>query len=90
MVSGLCECKAGLNCGPCKHKDAIAKYHNISEFSVLPEFDKNIRALYHFIAHGTVCDDNWYRELTSPDTVTNIASFVESRTERNVEDENII
>ena len=28
--------------------------------------------------------------MTSPDTVTNIASFVESRTERNVEDENII
>ena len=30
MVSGLCECKAGLNCSPCKHNDAIAKYHNIS------------------------------------------------------------
>ena len=63
MISGLCDCQAGLNRGPCKHKDAIAKYFNIAEFSVLPESDINIRALYHFIAHGTVCDDTWYRDL---------------------------
>ena len=47
MISGLCDCQAGLNRGPCKHKDAIAKYFNIAEFSVLPESDTNIRALYH-------------------------------------------
>ena len=36
MISGLCDCQAGLNRGTCKHKDAIAKYFNIAEFSVLP------------------------------------------------------
>ena len=79
MISGLCDCQAGLNRGPCKHKDAIAKYFNIAEFSVLPESDINIRALYHFIAHGTVCDDIWYRDLEASHTVTNIANFVENR-----------
>ena len=55
MISGFCECKSGMNCGPCKHKDAIAKYFNISEFNVLPENDVNMRAMYHYIAEGTVC-----------------------------------
>ena len=46
MKSGLCECKAGENCGPCKHKDAITKFYNIAEFSALPNTDVNMRALY--------------------------------------------
>ena len=37
MASGFCECKAGSNYGPCKHKAAISKFFNISEFSVLPK-----------------------------------------------------
>ena len=36
MKSGFCECKAGLNCGPCKHKSAISKHMGMAEFTVLP------------------------------------------------------
>ena len=81
MLSGLCECKAGNNCGPCKHKDAISKFCNIAEFSVLPESDINIRGLYHYIADGNVCTNSWYRDLDKPDKVTDVARFVESRKE---------
>ena len=58
---------------------SIAKYFNIAEFSFLPVSDTNIKALYHFIAHGTVCDDTWYRDLEASHTVTNIAKFIENR-----------
>ena len=33
MTSGLCEFKAGENCGPCKQKDVIATFYKIAEFS---------------------------------------------------------
>ena len=69
MASGFCECKAGSNCGPCKHKGAVSKYKNLAEFNVLPESDVNIRALYHYIADGTVCPDSWYRDLNQPNKV---------------------
>ena len=85
MVSGFCECKSGINCGPCKHKDAITKYFNIAEFSVLPECDVKMRALYHYIAEGIICKNTWYRDLESTCTVTDVASFVEKRTEENIE-----
>ena len=81
MASGFCECKAGHNCGPCKHKGAISKFKNYAEFSVLPESDSNIRALYHYIADGTVCSNSWYRDLNNPDVITNVEHFVETRTD---------
>ena len=80
MASGFCECKAGSNCGPCKHKGAVSKYKNLAEFNVLPESDVNIRALYHYIADGTVCTDSWYRDLNQPNEVLNVSKFVEDRT----------
>ena len=76
MVSGFCECKSGINYGPCKHKDAITKYFNIAEFSVLPECDVKMRALYHYIAEGIICNNTWYRDLETPCTVTDVATFV--------------
>lgn len=85
MISGFCECKSGMNCGPCKHKDAIAKYFNVSEFNVLPENDVHMRAMYHFIAEGIVCDNTWYRSLEGPSDIPDIASFVENRTEKNLD-----
>ena len=80
MASGFCECKAGSNCGPCKHKGAVSKYKNLAEFNVLPESDVNIRALYHYIADGTVCTDLWYRDLNQPNKVLNVSKFIEDRT----------
>ena len=79
MKSGLCECKAGENRGPCKHKDAITKFYNIAEFSALPNTDVNMRALYHFIAEGTVCNNSWYRKLAQPNELADIITFVEDR-----------
>ena len=79
MLSGFCECKAGANCGPCKHKDAVSKFFKIAEFSVLPNSDKNIRGLYHYIADGIVCTNSWYRDLNNPDQVDDVSTFVENR-----------
>ena len=86
MVSGFCECKAGSNCGPCKHKGAISKFKGYAEFSVLPYSDSKIRALYHYIADGTVCSNSWYRDLNTPDAITNVGQFVETRTENDSND----
>ena len=82
MTSGLCECKAGQDRGPCKQKDAIAKFYELAKFSALPDSDVNMRALYHFIAAGTVCTNSWYRDLDAPNALTDIATFVEHRNEQ--------
>ena len=81
MVTGLCECKAGANCGPCKHKGAIAKHKGLAEFNVLPEFDARIRGLYHYIAEAAICNDTWYRDLKKPDQIEHVSVFVDSRTQ---------
>ena len=40
-----------------------------------------MRALYHFIAEGTVCANTWYRDLHTPENVKDIDRFVEMRLE---------
>ena len=47
-------------------KDAITKYFNIAEFSVLPKCDVKMRALYHYIAEGIICKNTWYRDWNHP------------------------
>ena len=81
MVTGFCECQAGNNCGPCKHKQAITKHKGITEFTVLPEIDSNMRAMYHFIAENTVCKSTWYRNLENPDVIESVEEFVQKRIE---------
>ena len=49
------------------------------------ESDSKIRALYHYIAEGTVCSDSWYRHLNNPEEIINVDKFVESRIERDKE-----
>ena len=83
MVSGYCECKAGHNCGPCKHKGAISKFRKLAEFSILPESDAKIRALYHFIANGSVCTNSWYRDLDNPLEEIDVSKFIDERTHSN-------
>ena len=53
------------------------KFYKIAEFSALPNTDVNMRALYHFIAEGTVCNNSWYRELGQPNELADITNFVE-------------
>ena len=66
---------------PCKHKGAISKFKNYVDVSVLPESDSKKRALYHYIADGTVCTNSWYRDLNNPDDITNVEHFVETKTD---------
>ena len=75
-------CKAGNNCGPCKHKAAISQIYNISEFCVLPESDQNIRGLDHYIADGVVCANSGYRDLNKPEHETNVDNFVDISTNK--------
>ena len=79
MFTGSCECKAGANCGPCKHKKAIATHKGVAEFSVLPEFDAKARGLYHYIAEATLCKDTWYRDLEKPEHLEHVSDYVNSR-----------
>ena len=57
----------------CVHKSAVAKYHNVSGFSVLPTMDSKARAMCHYIAHGRVEKSSWYRPLTQPDEELDVA-----------------
>ena len=66
-----------MNCGPCVHKSAVAKYYNVSGFSVLPSMDPRHKALYHYIANGRTEDDSWYRPLHQPDARPNISEYIE-------------
>lgn len=66
-----------MNCGPCVHKSAVAKYHNVSGFSVLPSMDPCHKALYHYIADGRTEENVWYRPLNQPDARPNIAEYIE-------------
>ena len=81
MKSGYCECKAGANCGPCKHKRAISEHTGLAECNVLPEFDAKIRGLYHYIAQATTCKSSWYRDLKKPDSDDHVEEFVDERTD---------
>lgn len=66
-----------MNCGPCIHKSAVAKYHDVSGFSVLPSMDPRHKALYHYIADGRTEDNVWYRPLNQPDARPNISDYIE-------------
>ena len=59
----------------CVHKSAVAKYHNVSGFSVLPTMDSKARAMCHYIAHGRVEKSSWYRPLTQPDEELDVAEY---------------
>ena len=76
MTSGYYDCRSGSNCGP----GAIAKFKNIAKFNILPKTDSKIRALYHYIADGTFCTNELYRDLDNPNGSTNESEFAEVRT----------
>ena len=77
MECNVCTIISELNCGPCVHKSAVAKYHNVSGFSVLPSMDPRSKALYHYIADGRTEDNIWYRPLNQPDARPNISDYIE-------------
>ena len=54
MVTGDCECIAGIGRGPCAHKNAVAKHFNIAELLVIPSLDNKARGMYHYLATGSV------------------------------------
>ena len=42
--------------------------------------DSKIKALSYYIADGTFCTNEWYRDLDNPNESTNVSEFVEVRT----------
>ena len=38
------------------------------------------RALYHYIAEATFCQNDWYRELENPEVIEDVSEFIEKRT----------
>ena len=98
MTSGYCDCRARSNCCPCKHMGATAKFKHRAEFNILPESDSKTRVLYHYISYGSLCTNEWYRDIDNRNKNTNLAEFVEVRTNmasssnnlfENVEDKSI-
>ena len=80
--TGFCECPQGQNRGPCKHKQAITKFHGVAEFTHLPYMDPFVRAAYHYIATGETLDGSWYRELDAPASNPDVAHFVQEHREQ--------
>ena len=56
----FCQYPQGQNQSPCKHKQAVSKFHGVAEFSILPYNDANVRATYHYIATGETLDGTYF------------------------------
>ena len=88
MLSGFCQCPAGSNCGPCKHKSAIAKFFGFAGFNAIPTNDPHMRALWHYIAVGQAQSAHMYRDDKDSDKNLDIEGFIESRLmEKNIQSE---
>ena len=85
MYSGFCECSKGKNCGPCDHKSSVAKHYNECGFSVIPESDPHMRAMWHYIAFGKTLSNHWYRSLNGEEQI-DVESFINERLEDNEEE----
>ena len=77
---------------------ATAKFKHSAEFNILPDSDSKTRVLYHYISYGSLCTNEWYRDIDNRNKNTNLAEFVEVRTNmvcssnnlfENVEDKSI-
>jgi hypothetical protein len=80
IYTGFCECKTGSNCGPCQHKTSVSQHFNISGFSIIPEQDPNMRALWHYIAYGRTLSSHMYRGLhDSNKQVLDVEAFINER-----------
>ena len=73
MTSGYCDCRARSNCCPYKHKGATENFKNSPEFNILPESDSKTRVLYHYISYGSLCTNEWYRDIDNRNENTNVA-----------------
>ena len=80
MITGLCQCPKGLNCGPCKHKSAVARIRSQAEFSVLPLNDPHMKALWHYIAIGQTQPNHMYRGINDPtDLIIDVKGFLREK-----------
>ena len=61
MTTGYCSCATGVSCAPCRHKSAVSKHFNVTEFSTVPVNDPLQCGLYHYIANGTTLEPHMYR-----------------------------
>ena len=80
MFTSFCDCKKGRNSGPCSHKSAIAQLFGVFGFSVIPETDPKMKALWLFIGFGTVLPDHMYRGLNDKNgSQLDVQSFIEEK-----------
>ena len=85
MYSGYCECSKGKNCGPCVHKSSVAKHYKECGFSVIPETDPHMRAMWHYIAFGKTLSNHMHRSLNDEAHI-DVESFITERLEESEED----
>ena len=78
MFSGFCECSRGKNCGPCDHKSSVANHFKDCGFSVIPESDPHMRAMWHYIAFGKTLGNHWYRSLHGEQNI-DVEAFINKR-----------
>ena len=94
MFTSFCDCKKGRNSGPCSHKSAVAQHFGVSGFSVIPETDPKMRALWHFIGFGTVLPNHMYRGLNDKNgSHLDVQSFIEEKitnVNNDIEEENMV
>ena len=82
IYSGFCECGKGKNCGPCKHKNAVAHHFQVSGFCVLPETDPHMQEMWHYITFGKTLENHWYRRLhDGKETSIDVETFISERLE---------
>ena len=87
IFSGFCECGRGRTCGPCEHKNAVAYHFNVAGFSVIPEKDPLMRALWHYIAFGKTLKSHFYRGIKDTGKSIDVEQFIQERIEESKEDE---
>ena len=72
MRRNECQCGAAINRGPCKHKASVAYHFGDAQLAMIPETDPKARALYHFLATGTMLENDWYRQFDQPAVSINV------------------
>ena len=79
MKTGYCSCATGVSCAPCRHKSAVSKHFNVTEFSSVPVNDPLQCGLYHYIANGTTLEPHMYRTRGDISSIPDIKGYIEEK-----------
>ena len=79
MMTGYCSCVTGVSCAPCRHKSAVSKHFNVTEFSSVPVNDPLQCGLYHYIANGSTLEPHMYRTRGDINGIPDIKSYIDEK-----------